>query len=70
VSYSDAAETDSVRSILLSARARSSEVIITEGEVAEVDDEVIAELIQKFVDWDCIKDSICKRTSPRNHKIP
>jgi len=58
VSYSNAADTDSVRPILLSARARSS-VIIAEG---EVDDEVIAELIQNFVD--------CRRTSPRDHKIP
>jgi len=46
VSYSNAADTDSVRPILLSARARSWGVIIAEG---EVDDEVIAELIQNFV---------------------
>jgi len=49
VSYSDAAETDSVRPISPSARASSSGVTTTEGGDVEVDGEVIAELIQNFV---------------------
>jgi hypothetical protein len=49
VSYSDAAETASVRPILSSARASSSGVTTTEGDGVEVDGEVMAELIQIFV---------------------
>lgn len=50
MSYSDAADTNSVKPILLSARARSSRVTTTERGVAEVVDEVaIAELIQNVV---------------------
>jgi hypothetical protein len=50
VSYSDTADTDSVRPILLSARARSLRVTTTERGVAEVDDGVVmVELIQNFV---------------------
>ena len=50
MSYSDAADTNSVRPILLSAQARSSRVTTTERGVAEVVDEVaIAELIQNVV---------------------
>jgi len=49
VSYSVAADIASVRPVLWSARASSSEVIVTEGNDAAVDDEVvIAELIQNF----------------------
>lgn len=56
--YSDAADTDSVTPILLSARARSSRVTTTERDVAEVvDGVVIAKLIQNFVG----KDFFCKR---------
>jgi hypothetical protein len=46
VSYSDAADTDSVNPILSSARASSSGVTITEGTDAEVDEVVMAEVIQ------------------------
>lgn len=49
MSYSDAAETASVRHILSSARASSSGVTTTEGDDVEVDGEVMAELIQIFV---------------------
>ena len=43
VSYSDAADTDSVRPILSSARARSPGVTATEKNDEGVDDRVIAE---------------------------
>ena len=49
MSYSDAAETASVRPIISSARASSSGVTTTEGDDVDVDGEVIAELIQILV---------------------
>ena len=51
MSYSDAADTNSVKPILLSARARSSRVTTTERGVAEVVDEVAIALCR--VDSEC-----------------